>query len=362
MNNGVQQIKTFFSYALVRQLVVLCIIAAVFLLIRLHLPTPQYYLSGATDMKAVGEIFRNDILEFGGKKAYARFSEAIAGYGVLDQHGYAHTFGHELYAVEGEKGIVACDRNFALGCFHQFLGDAIADLGPSSVQRLYAACATVVGTKGVCQHGLGHGVLASFGYEPADLQSALDVCDSETESATYSGCQGGAFMEYNLRTIASAEETLRKRMPDEGNMYAPCDSVHAASVKICTFWLPQWWYFSVLQDSRQQGGAHTAYAEMSRLCVDSAYPQSCYEGIGYITPIALGYDPALVRDACDSVGHTNGGNVYCRGMAALIFHISPSTRKISAAPCKGLSGRSHTVCLEYAAHDRDFSFSSAEVL
>lgn len=323
------------------------------------LPTPQYTLEpGTPHLKETREQFVRDIKELGGVQAYARFSNAVRGLGIDDQHGYAHTFGHELYTIEGERGIVACDANFGLGCFHQFLGDAIADLGTTSVARLYNACAAVTGTVDVCQHGLGHGVLAGIGYEERDLESALTLCSSVTSEHGYSGCEGGVFMEYNMRTIAIAEGTVAARTAD-ADLYAPCDSVRSESRKNCVFWLPEWWLFIVFNYDRQHASNNETFARMGRMCAASPYPQTCYEGIGYVTPTAFSFNAQDVRAACDSVGAK--GVVYCRGMAALIFHLTEATRAHPEVLCEDLPPTEQGMCMQYAAHDSNFSFTVPEM-
>ena len=338
-----------------RQLGALALLIAVLVLIDRSAASAQYTLTNnIVNPSDVRELFARDIREFGGVDAYARLAFAMQGLEIEEQHEYAHTFGHELYAVEGEQGIGACDARFAFGCFHQFLGEAIGDLGTTSVGRLYDACATITGTRRVCQHGIGHGVLSAIGYDEADLKGALELCNSVTRERTYAGCVGGAFMEYNLRIIASAEGIQGPR-EFSGDMYAPCTSVSSLDQKTCTFWLPQWWLFFVLHNDRTHSADNPAYKSMKKLCEESPYPQSCYEGIGYITPTAFAYDPGDIRNACDALGER--GSTYCRGMAALIVNLTKAIPGSTTEICDGLPEHPRDICVQYAAHDNDFSFS-----
>jgi hypothetical protein len=66
------------------------------------------------DMRATHDLFKKEIQTFGGTNAYTRMGVAIAQLPVEEQHGYAHTFGHELYLAEGEKGISVCDAQYNL--------------------------------------------------------------------------------------------------------------------------------------------------------------------------------------------------------------------------------------------------------
>ncbi len=358
-----QGMKRFLSRTFVRQVIFVSALVGL-LIVAAHLwPTAQYALPvKAGDLKPASELFAHDIRVFGGAKAYARLSTALQGYLDEDQHAYAHAFGHELYKIEGEHGVSACGVDFGLGCFHQFLGDAITELGTDSAQRLYDSCTRVAGNQELCRHGLGHGILSGVGYAEKDLQKALDVCGSITREVTYAGCGGGVFMEYNLRTIANAEGIAGSRDVDSGGIYAPCESVHADNRQVCTFWLPEWWFFAVLKGNQMQGSRSDVYAQMGELCAASTYPQTCYEGIGYFTPTAFGSNPAEIRAACDSAGERGGANAYCRGTAAIILQSTRETRELGPGMCDGLSGRPEMVCKQYVAHKGDFSFSSSEHL
>lgn len=341
---------------LFRMLLVVCVIACVVYGIMHVRATPQYTLEKDTPhLKETSALFAREIREFGDVQAYARLSSALQDLDVEDQHGYAHTFGHQLYLVEGEKGIKACDGNFGLGCFHQFLGDAINDLGTTSVARLYNECGKVIGTRDSCKHGLGHGILSGYGYTEPDLALALELCDTITHEETYSGCSGGVFMEYNVRTIASAEGIMGNR-EREADLYAPCSRVLSGDRKTCLFWLPQWWLYADLGADHTKPAPADAYRELSKRCAASEYPQSCYEGIGYITPTAFDFDSDQIRTACDWVGETNHGNVYCRSTSALIVGMTFRDLTRGEAICDGLPGAERSVCTQYARQN-DFSFS-----
>jgi hypothetical protein len=269
---------------------------------------------------------------------------------VEEQHGYAHTFGHELYLAEGEKGISVCDAQYNLGCFHQFLGDAIADMGTTSVTRLYNECGAVIGNRDTCMHGLGHGILSAFGYKEQDLEQALALCAAVTHVRGYSGCSGGVFMEYNLRTIASAEGRLGIR-PPEHDIYAPCSQVPANERSTCLFWLPQWWFMSE-QD----------FGVLGTRCAASEFPQPCFEGIGYIAPVTLAFNPGKIRAACDRVGESGHGRAYCRSMAALIQSLTYQDRSRGTQICDGLPRTEAPVCVRYTEHRGDFSFTIPDAL
>ncbi len=317
--------------------------------------TPQYTLASGASMHPADDLFRKDIKEFGGVRAYDRMATAITGLPEDEQHGYAHSFGHVLYELKGEEGISVCDGRFNLGCFHQFLGDAITDLGTDSIARLYRECGAVIGSAETCQHGLGHGIVSGIGYSEDNLKEALSLCSQATHEKTYAGCYGGAFMEYNIRTIAGAEGTMGSRPLVHNDMYAPCTAVSVDDRAVCTFWLPEWWFFSLWQGQRDPLQRNDLFQKMGDLCEASPAPQSCYEGVGYIAPTVFGFDAGRSREACDHI--MGGGALYCRGMAALIFHISAGHEADAPALCEGLGERARATCMRYAEHDNNFSFS-----
>lgn len=322
----------------------------------------QYTLEkGALHLKESGELFQRDIRAYGMSTAAARFATAVATFGMDDQHAYAHQFGHALYAIEGERGIGACDAYYGLGCFHQFLGDAIGDMGQDAIPRLYAKCGEIVGSVNSCQHGLGHGIVAGTGYTDADLRTALSLCDGVTKEKSYSGCYGGVFMEYSMRTIASAEQTMSARSTDDLGLYGPCVSLEGETRKICMFWLPQWWYFSALPNTGEAiDSRNDVYEKLGELCAVSPEKQACFEGIGYITPAVFAFDPLLGRVACDHVGPENNGSTYCRAMAGLIYHLTTGESDKAPVMCEGLNGKQVGICTAYQKHEGNFSFSLPE--
>lgn len=331
------------------------LVGVIWLVSLLYVPQQYELRPNSNDYKAARALFNKEIASLGGRRAYERMGIAIAEMEVEDQHAYAHMFGHELYLVEGEQGIVACDGAFNLGCFHQFLGDAIADMGTSAVQRLYDACSNVIGTHDLCKHGLGHGVLAGVGYTLPNLKQALELCTNVTREHTYSGCIGGAFMEYNMRTIASAEGLQGIRT--DADVYAPCTQVQERDRSVCMFWLPQWWYATLSHDTRVPADRNEPFRVMGKRCAAAPHPVSCYEGIGYIAPVIFAYNLDDSRAACDELGDTGSARRYCRGMAALIMHLTFRDPLKDVFLCEGLQGNDLRVCRLYAEHEGDFSFT-----
>lgn len=163
------------------------------------------------DDATVTKHWTERIAAVGGVAAYEEFGVEAQGYEFGARHVLAHLFGRALYQVEGLKGVGACDSNYSYGCFHQFLGEAIAGHGLASAAELNESCRSQdTNQKRIaCQHGIGHGVLAYSGYSEADLHKALDACRSYSD-ATLGGCYSGAFMEYNVRLMISKNLGVRQ--------------------------------------------------------------------------------------------------------------------------------------------------------
>ena len=101
------------------------------------------------------EQWAERIQDVGGKAAYVELSNSISGLSPQLQHVAAHAFGEALYDVEGTKGLAVCDSNYSFGCYHEFLGRAIAALGLSSVNDLNQGCVDALGSGALsCQHGV----------------------------------------------------------------------------------------------------------------------------------------------------------------------------------------------------------------
>ncbi len=343
---------------------VLCLLAlltgAFFVVERLR-EQPQYTLQDGG--RAVADsIFASEIRSLGGAQAYDRLARALQGLPVGDQHVYAHAFGHQLYEIEGSPGIAVCDRQFGMGCLHQILAEVVSDKGMEAIATLNAECTRLMESENVCVHGLGHGIVSSTGYGIDDLQQSLELCSEVSAERKYSGCEGGVFMEYNMRTIANVEGILDDRVPDQDALYAPCDAVANEYRKICLFWQPQWWFFDVLKAGKNSDDTRALFKQAGELCASSEYPQSCYEGLGYLAPSIFENNPESIRGACDSLGYARGARVYCRGTAAIIARLTSDTKERTTIMCDDLAGRELETCLMYAQTESDYSFSVAEHL
>lgn len=289
---------------------------------------------------------RELIVAHGGTDAYERMAQDSQNLPYAVQHTRAHNFGAALYMESGVDGLSVCDARFSFGCFHEFLGRAIADLGIESVNELNQRCRDALGTQSLsCQHGIGHGVLAFFGYEKEHLDQALDICKNMPFNDPIGGCYGGVFMEYNVRTMWGEEALPREYT---GDPHAPCSSYDTEFQTACYYWLPQWWRMNVAQATSSPVSAKE-YALMGAICKDIADPNirlHCYEGIGNVTGQDAGFSADTSIQLCAGM-NGEGPQLLCRSVAANHLGIDVDTAT-GEAVCMGLTGSAFTYCIAHA--------------
>ncbi|PIR83818.1 hypothetical protein COU18_02425 [Candidatus Kaiserbacteria bacterium CG10_big_fil_rev_8_21_14_0_10_51_14] len=301
--------------------------------------------------------WEESIKVLGGDRAYEEFAHAVSDFNQGRQHAHAHTFGAALYEVEGLEGLPVCDGRFSYGCFHEFLGHAIAEHGIDSVSLLNDGCIqALVESPLSCQHGIGHGVMAFFGYSEGDLLHALDVCLNLPYNDPIGGCYGGVFMEYNLHTMLGFDANLREF---QDNIGEPCDSLSSPYKAPCVYWQPQWWHQAIFS------GESTAesYSQMGEYCRevgDTSYLiRSCMEGLGTITAYASRYDPDTIMELCDAAASNISERLYCTSLAANSMGIEVD--KLSAErACASFSGDHKEYCLAYARNEANILNVRAE--
>ncbi|MBI4093704.1 hypothetical protein HY417_01965 [Candidatus Kaiserbacteria bacterium] len=304
------------------------------------------YESSARALTRGESTWGERIRAVGGSAAYQEFALFVASSSRNQQHKVAHEFGAALYHVLGEEGLAVCDSRFSFGCFHEFLGRAIAEKGFAAVPRLNEGCREAMSTNVLaCQHGIGHGVLASAGYERVDLLKALAICKDLPYSDTIGGCYGGVFMEYNVRTMLGEEAAPRE---DEGGAHEPCASLAPDFRYACYYWQPQWWKQGFLEG--QELG--NTYARMGSFCLEVKEQndrRACFEGIGNITAQASDFRGAESATLCDAVSSLVQHQTLCRSIAANHLGLDASAAEAEKA-CQGLFGDYREYCLQYASN------------
>jgi hypothetical protein len=286
----------------------------------------------------------------GPETAYAALSERIANEPVPQQHTHAHFFGAALFDAVGVSGLPTCDSRYSFGCFHEFLGHAIRDLGLDVVGELNRGCHEALPhTFLSCQHGIGHGVYAYFGYDSEEsLFKSLEVCRSLPDADVIGGCYGGVFMEYNLRTMWGVSAQMREPTEDIQN---PCSAVDERFVPACVYWQPQWWV-SVVRRETQGVDTKDVMRQIGGYCVASRNRKDCYEGIGNIilseSRDQRGQPSAqLARNLCSAAARNPADELRCLSVAANHFGIDVS-KESALDVCSDLSGESRDYCAQHA--------------
>jgi len=285
----------------------------------------------------------------GGESAYETFEGYVADMIPSKQHGFAHAFGAALFAVEDTEGLAVCDEKFSYGCFHEFMGRAILAHGLSVVSELNEGCTkALVKSPLSCQHGIGHGILASLDYKEISLTIALDECSRLPYNDPIGGCYGGAFMEYNMQTMLGTEARLR-RPSSEDEIYKPCIDLALPYQSACIFWQPQWWYVAILGGEDSEG----SFAQLGAYCrkMTSVGPlrRICFEGIGNITAPSADFDPERARDLCDASSHDRSERLFCRSFAA---------NSLSGGGA-GMTGNGRAVCSDLPESEKEFCLAYA---
>jgi hypothetical protein len=283
----------------------------------------------------------------GGQRAYQEFKRDVDSLPPPQQHDNAHVFGGALFSAEGKQGLSVCDSNYSYGCFHEFLGRAIATLGLSSVYELNQGCVETLGPQALsCQHGIGHGIVSALGYDFDALKKALELCAGLPYSDPIGGCYSGVFMEYNMRTMLGTD--ARSRPVERGDLQYPCDVLATTYKMACAFWSPQWW----IDLQRQSGPENIDIAAVGPLCdefEESDIVRSCYEGLGTLVPIQADFDADTARTLCESASADPARQLYCKSYAANSLFVGVVGKTGDAqAVCAGLNGSSFDYCSAYA--------------
>lgn len=308
--------------------------------------------NSAEILPSASEQWMKEIQELGAREAYKKMIEESAALTPQEQHINAHVFGGALFDVEGEGGLSVCDETFSFGCFHEFLGRAIASLGPSSIERLNEQCFDdLVLSPLSCQHGIGHGALAFAGYEDDGLHYALAVCRDLPYADPIGGCYGGAFMEYNMRTMLGADSTFRAP-PEDGDLVAECAGLDREYKRACVYWVPQWWN-AVLQS--RIVSLDENFIRMGEFCSDKRIRddrRDCFEGIGNITPPAVNFSARESARLCDLTSKKPEERLFCRSTAANSLYTGGAGKVGDAlGVCGGLEGAHYAYCAAYARNE-----------
>lgn len=176
---------------------------------------------------------------------------------------------------------------------------------------------------------------------------ALDLCETLPETDPLTGCYGGVFMEYNLRTMLGDDGEVRS---SEEGLFSPCDSLNDVFVPACVSRLPQWWGEGLLQGDKTV----SSFERIGELCrifgdVNKNVLQACFQGIGMYLPHELNYDLGRVGEFCTAASHTTEEDLWCRSTAAsaAVLGSAVSLSK-SLELCAFFVGEAYKYCIKHA--------------
>jgi hypothetical protein len=167
-------------------------------------------------------IYRKLIERVGPKEA----QEALYRSGLPftgETHLIQHEVGYYLYDTEGKEGITKCTLYFLAACYHGLIISLLSNEGLDALPGVMDECWKVGRPVAVqCAHGIGHGLVAWFGYK--NLDKALVECGEiakKSENFPTFNCYDGAFMEnhWGLHAEAGTED----RWLSKTDPYYPCD-------------------------------------------------------------------------------------------------------------------------------------------
>lgn len=201
--------------------------------VRVSTPYPEAATIGrdAPTFKVLSTRFEMLAKEKGGVYAFEVLKRAELPPNT-DTHLLGHTVGDVLYTQKGLQGIADCTQDFRNACSHTIVVGALNEFGPGpdTQKKIDDACKAAPGGIGaytMCYHGLGHGVLAFFGY---DMAKTVAFCEqtgtAEYEYEQYPQCVSGAVMEILSGGAHDHDAWLAARAkylkPDQP--LAPCSS------------------------------------------------------------------------------------------------------------------------------------------
>lgn len=186
------------------------------------------YFSGNQTFDEIKDLLVTLARDKGAVYAFEVLKRANVGPGI-DTHLMGHYIGDILYDQNGASGIEYCTHDFRNACSHTVVIGLFSEKGIGALDEIVEACKLAPGGKGaynMCFHGLGHGVLAYFGY---DLKKAVDTCSriekGRADGNEFPECVGGTIMEILSGGDHDRDLWSKKRkefFEGRGPLY-PCD-------------------------------------------------------------------------------------------------------------------------------------------
>ena len=301
------------------------------------------------DLANLSQQLRCRIQAIGAEAANEELYELAKDYERELLHDFGHEFGAALYAEEGLDGFAVCDQRYYGGCAHDFLGNIIAAKGIDGVKELWSHCSDNYPDPSSCHHGVGHGLSAYYGYHDISaLEDAVKVCDSFEDNDDILGCNGGAYMEYSLRTMLPDEPVLEI---DEDNLYAHCAELDEKFHNGCYHWLPQLWWIGL--DAKYPDMPKVELLQyMADVCetLEGSASMTCLAGVGKLAPAGSNFDPLTAAQMCRMIPNVDSSFI-CQAWAANTFH--GTLMDNAELACEGLTGERMDYCLHYASPEAD---------
>ncbi len=239
--------------------------------------------------------------------------------------------------------MTVCDSSLLYGCYHQVVTRVLLDQGSASTERLIAQCphnnegAIAIG----CEHGIGHGLLAYFGYSLEGLRSAIAHCpasSAHTRRDEFFGCVQGIFMEFNFNTMLPKPP----RVFDFEHPLAPCSEVPKSAQLICIFMNAHWWEATVPITAPR-----SSLADLGEICSANTRTNveqyACYGGLGYGAPDIGNFNPGSISTLCTSASSDARNQAACLSCAAYTMAGIDSTTLPTI--CAPLTGSAYEQCL-----------------
>lgn len=209
-------------------------------------------------------------------------------------HNISHWVGERLYKDLGVDGVTICDDKFNYGCYHGFYGRAFSQEGDGLIGDAEEACLrlTSMTAMGGCIHGIGHGIVAYYGYTFDDLERSLILCDTLGNPGNQEGCYNGAFMEYNTRTMQGSQAVVRPL--EKNNVLDPCPKlVDSRHQEACYLELPSWWVSLGMP-------LNGFFANCDKIG-EISQKEICVSGIARMSPVILNFAVGKVGEYCLSL-------------------------------------------------------------
>ncbi len=261
-----------------------------------------------------------------------------------EQHGAAHVIGDILYSAKPKEAVLVCDDSFEYGCQLADVTHMMRDNGLTILHDLNNLCLKQSTDYGACQHGVGHALVASSGYDNASLQEVVDVCLSN--GGIFTGCLSGIFMEYNVRTTWGNDAVPRGF--SEENLFHPCEDYQGLAQQACIYSLPNLWRRS-LASSGNPSVFKVLGDYCRRTCKALGQCATCFQGIGALVPAASSFNGESAYSYCALAG-SGKELLWCTEIAAHYINRSAPI-EVGLRACEKLDSSDKVECERWARQE-----------